>query len=133
MKTDVTSYIESVDNASRRDDCKALLKIFAEESGYQPVLHDRMIGFGMYHYRYDSGREGDFIVTGFAPRAQNITVYILAGFEEFQNELDKLGKHKTAKSCLYIKRLSDIDEKVLRRIIKKSVQIMQKRYPCRPA
>lgn len=104
-----------------------------EESGYKPVLNGQIIGFGMYHYRYDSGREGDWIVTGFAPRSQHISIYIVPGFSEYKKDLALLGKHKISKSCLYIKRLADIDEKVLRSIVKDSVDVMKKTYQCRDA
>lgn len=133
MHAEINNYLDSLKNEARREDSERLLKIFAEESGYKAKLHGSMIGFGMYHYKYDSGREGDFFVTGFAPRAQHLALYIMPGFAQFQKELDQLGKHKTARSCLYIKRLSDVDEKVLRRIISKSVKIMNKTYPCRAA
>jgi hypothetical protein len=87
-----------------------------------------MVGYGTYHYKYDSGREGDFMVTGFSPRKQALTVYIMPGFSGFAALLDKLGKYKTGKSCLYIKRLSDVDEKVLERLISESVRQMRKQY-----
>ncbi len=104
-----------------------------EESGYKAVLHGKIVGFGIYHYKYDSGREGDAIVVGFSPRSQNITIYIMPGFSDYEKELKQLGKHKTSKSCLYVNKLADIDEKVLRTVIKHSVQVMKKRYECRDA
>ena len=104
-----------------------------EESAYKATLHGSIIGFGRYHYKYESGREGDSSVVAFSPRAQNITLYIMPGFSDYRKELEKLGKAKTAKSCLYINKLADIDEKVLRKIIKHSVKNMQKRYECKNA
>ncbi|MDH3417478.1 MAG: DUF1801 domain-containing protein, partial [Gammaproteobacteria bacterium] len=78
--------------------------------------------------KYESGREGDFMVTGFSPRKQALTLYIIPGFRHFETLMSKLGKHKTGKSCLYIKRLSDVDEQVLKRLIVRSVTYMRKHY-----
>ena len=131
MNQDIKRYIEQLDNEQQRQDCLALIKLMEEESGYSAALHGTMIGFGMYHYKYASGREGDWIVTGFAPRKRNMTVYIMPGFADYEKELAKIGKHKTAVSCLYFKQLSDLDEKVLRKMVRHSVKTMQKTYPCR--
>ena len=87
-----------------------------------------IIGFGSYHYKYDSGREGDAFLTGFSPRAQNMTVYIMPGFSKYEATLKKLGKHKLGKSCLYIKKLEDVDLDILTDIIKDSVEVMNARY-----
>lgn len=87
-----------------------------------------IVGYGSYHYKYASGREGDFMVTGFSPRKQALTVYIMPGFSSFKKLMEKLGKYRTGKSCLYIKHLSDIDEKVLEKLIDESVRHMRKRY-----
>ena len=133
MKKDLRDFLNNIEKESKRDDSKALVKIMAQESGYKARLHGKIIGFGQYHYKYDSGREGDAIVTGFSPRAQNITIYIMPGFSDYQKELESLGKHKSSKSCLYINKLSDINEKSLRKIIKHSVQVMKKRYECQDA
>jgi len=133
MKKAVKEFISKVENETRKSDATRLVKIMEEESGYKATLHDNIIGFGSYHYKYDSGREGDSIVTGFSPRKQNLTVYVMPGFSTFQKELETLGKHKSSKVCLYINKLSDIDEKVFRKIIKNSVQIMQKKYKCKNA
>ncbi|GJM12958.1 MAG: hypothetical protein DHS20C12_13610 [Pseudohongiella sp.] len=130
MKRDVEAFLKSIEKETKRDDCLALVELMEKTSGYEATLHGKIVGFGSYHYKYASGREGDAIVTGFSPRSQNITLYIMPGFSDFQDELDSLGKHKTAKSCLYVNKLADIDENVLRKIVKRSVQIMQKRYDC---
>ena len=87
-----------------------------------------IVGFGSYHYKYDSGRKGDFLITGLSPRKQALTVYIMPGFARFESLMKRLGKYKTGKSCLYIKRLSDVDEKTLKRLIVDSVKYMQKKY-----
>lgn len=88
-----------------------------------------MIGFGEYHYRYDSGREGDYMITGLSPRKQALTIYIMPGFEPFRALLKQLGKFKTGRSCLYVKRLSDIDEATLQQLIEQSVKWMREKYP----
>ena len=87
-----------------------------------------IVGYGTYQYKYASGREGEFMITGFSPRKQALTVYILPGFENFEALMNKLGKYKTGRSCLYIKRLSDVDEEVLERLISESVEYMRKHY-----
>jgi len=87
-----------------------------------------IVGYGQYHYKYESGREGDFMVTGFSPRKQALTLYVIPGFKHFGSLMTKLGKYRTGKSCLYIKRLSDVDEKVLKRLIVASVKYMRNNY-----
>jgi hypothetical protein len=94
-------------------------------TGEEPKMWgSSIVGFGSYHYKYASGREGDWPITGFSPRKGDLTLYITGGLDSFSDLLPKLGKHKTAKSCLYIKKLSDIDVGVLRKIISKSVKLM---------
>ncbi len=87
-----------------------------------------IVGYGKYHYKYDSGREGDSLITGFSPRKQALTVYIMPGFSEYGDLLTKLGKCKTSRSCLYINKLEDVDLKVLEKLIRKSVAYMKKKY-----
>lgn len=130
MKADLKHYLTAIENKAKRDDSLALVKIMEEESGFKAALCGRIVGFGLYHYVYDSGREGDAIVTGFLPGSQHFSLYIMPGFSDFTKELEKLGKHKTAKCCLYIRKLADVDEKVLRKIIKRSVIAMKKRHEC---
>ncbi len=121
----VQAFLQTVDE-KRRADCEALLALMEEETGEPPVLWgDSMIGFGSYHYRYASGREGDWFLVGFAPRKQNLTLYIMAGFEQYEALMARLGKHTTGKSCLYIKRLADIDQAVLRELVSQSVAHMR--------
>jgi len=131
VKRDVKVFLQQLENDQQREDSLALIGLMEEESGYQAALHGTMIGFGMYHYKYASGREGDWFVTGFAPRKRNMTVYIMPGFSDYEKELAKIGKHKTAKSCLYFNKLADLDEKMLRKMVRHSVKTMQKKYPCR--
>ncbi len=133
MKRDVREFLAGIAKETKRKDCQSLVKLMEQASGYKATLHGSIVGFGSYHYKYDSGREGDAIVTGFSPRAQNITVYIMPGFSDYQEELAVLGKHKHSKSCLYINKLADIDLDVLSKIVKHSVGVMQSRYPCRKA
>lgn len=125
-KKKVEEFLSAIDNESRRSDCLKLIKIMKEISGENPVLWgDSLIGFGKYHYKYASGREGDWFLTGFAPRKNNISLYLTYDLSRFEQLLKKLGKHKTGKGCLYIKKLEDIDQKVLRQIIKETVEYMK--------
>ena len=121
----VTDFINGVDE-KRRDDCFALLDLMEEVTGAPATMWgSAIVGFGNYHYTYASGREGDWPVVGFSPRKQNLTLYIMAGFDRYEELLAKLGKHSTGKSCLYIKRLSDVDRDVLRELVQASVAHMQ--------
>lgn len=131
MKKELKNFISGIGNDRRRQDSEVLLQLMEEESGYKAYLKGTMVGFGEYHYKYDSGREGDIFVTGFSPRKQNLAVYIMPGFSQYGDLLDKIGKHKTGKCCLYINKLADVDLKVLRRLVKKSVKDMQKKYACK--
>lgn len=126
----VTMFIKSVEPEEKRKDCLTLLKIFKDATGEQPKLWGpSIVGFGQYHYESQrSAQKGDWMLTGFSPRKQNLTLYIMPGFKEYGDLLVKLGKYKTSVSCLYIKRLSDIDTKVLATIIKRSVAHMKKLY-----
>jgi len=99
-------------------------------SGYEAKMWgSSIIGFGEYHYKYESGREGDMCRIGFSPRTQNLTLYMIPGYSEYADELSRLGKHKIGKSCLYIKRLSDVDESVLEEMIIKDLKAMDEKYP----
>ncbi len=124
------SFLNTVNPSQKQSDCFTLLKSMEEISGLKPKMWGAsIIGFGDYHYKYKTGREGDFFRIGFSPRVQNLTVYIMPGFQKFENELSRLGKHKVGKSCLYIKRLSDIDEAVLGEMLVKGLEIMEEMYP----
>jgi len=128
MKADIEKFIAKIDNETRKQDALALLELMEKASGYSAYLSGSIIGFGEYHYQYDSGREGDSCVVGFSPRKSSISIYIMPGFDDYEKELALLGKHKTSVSCLYVNKLADIDTKVLIKIIKHSVKVMQKRY-----
>ena len=130
-EADVDAFIASVDDDSKRDDCRKLLALMRKITRKKPTMWgETIVGFGSYHYQYASGREGDWFVSGFSPRKRDLTVYIMPGFSNYTEQLAALGKHKTGKSCLYIKRLADIDLKVLEQIIRLSVSEMKTRYQC---
>ena len=125
----VRDFIESVEDEARREDCKTVLTLMSEASGEEPIMWGpSIVGFGTYHYKYASGREGDWMKTGFSPRKQNLTLYIMDGFGKYDELLSALGPHKTGKSCLYIKKLSDIDLKVLKKLVKASITHFDKKY-----
>ncbi len=114
----VSDFLSEVTPLEKQQDCFKILEILQEETKEAPKLWGgNMIGFGTYHYKYESGREGDWFVTGFAPRAQNITIYLLCGLDTQSELMQKLGKYKIGKSCLYIKNLDDIDITVLRKMV----------------
>lgn len=126
----VDDYMAAISPEQKQADCRKILDMMGEVSGWEPKMWGpSIVGFGDYHYKYDSGREGDFMRIGFASRAQNITVYIMPGYQDFDDELSRLGKHKMGKSCLYIKRLSDVDENVLKEMVEKGLKIMAEKYP----
>ena len=128
-KAGVTKFINSIDDRQMRADARKVAAMMRRATGKRAKMWGTsMVGYGTYHYRYASGREGDFMITGFSPRKQALTVYIMSGFSPFDKLLAKLGKYKTGKSCLYIKRLSDVDENVLERLIDGSVEHMRKKY-----
>ena len=125
----VIAFLNTVDDKQKREDSLALLDIMKEASGEEPKMWGpSIIGFGKYHYKYESGREGNWFLTGFSPRKQNMSVYIMPGFERFHTLTSHLGKHTTGKSCLYFKRLSDINRDILSQLIKESVDYMKKKY-----
>jgi len=122
----VADFIESVEDAQKREDSKAIVAMMQEITGMPPKMWGpSIIGFDQYHYKYASGHEGDFAIVGFSPRKQNISLYIIMGFDKHDALLSKLGKFKIAKSCLYIKKLADVDQQVLRELITETVKIMR--------
>ena len=129
-RASVDAYIDAVEDAQKRADCRAVAAMMAEVTGAPAQMWGpSIVGFGSYHYRYASGREGDFMETGFAARKRAITLYIMAGFSEYGDLLAKLGKHDTGKSCLYVKRLADVDQAVLREMVERSVAWIRARHP----
>lgn len=126
---DVKAYLDSVPHEGRREDADLLLNMMTRITGEPAVLWGpSIIGFGRYHYVYDSGREGDHFLTGFAPRKANMVVYIMPGFEPYDSLLSKLGSYKTGRSCLYLGRLRNVDVHVLEDIVAQSVALMKERY-----
>ncbi|KGI76718.1 DUF1801 domain-containing protein [Oleiagrimonas soli] len=114
----VDDYIDSIPDARRREECRTLLEIFGRLTGHAPMMWGPgMIGFGAFHYRYPSGREGDFFATGFAPRKDALSIYLMAGFDGQEALLERLGPHRTGKSCLYIRRLDRVDRPALEALI----------------
>jgi hypothetical protein len=119
----VTDFLAQVADEKRRQDCQAVLDLMQAVTGAEPKMWGAsIVGFGHYHYCYESGREGDWFLAGFSPRKKDLTLYIMAGFETFGDLMSRLGKYSTGKSCLYIKRLEDIDLEVLRELVKRSVE-----------
>jgi len=115
---EVDNFLKQVEPAQKQQDCLQILAMMKKATGSEPKMWgDSMIGFGQYHYKYASGREGDWFLTGFSPRKQNISLYIMAGFKQYGELMSKLGKYKTGKSCLYINKLADVDVEVLENLI----------------
>ena len=126
----VEAFLAGVENETRRRDSQVLLDLFGEITQERPRMWGTsLIGYGQYHYRYDSGREGDFFRLGFSPRKNAMTVYIMPGFDQYESLLNRLGKHKTGKSCLYINKLADVDLDVLRHLAEASFEHMARQYP----
>jgi hypothetical protein len=119
----VEDFLNKIPDPERRDDCLAVAKIMEEITGEKPKMWGpNIVGFGSYHYKYESGREGDWFVTGFSPRKKDITLYLMIGFDKHGELMEKLGKHSVGKSCLYVKRLSDVHVPTLKKLIKASVK-----------
>ncbi len=127
---DVMAYLESVANKRRREDSLVVLKMMEEVTGEPAEMWGTsIVGFGSYHYKYESGREGDFMLAGFAPRKQALTLYIMGGHDRHEELYAKLGKHRTGSSCLCINKLDDVDLDVLREIVSESVAHMRRTHP----
>ena len=119
----VKDFLNKISDEERRADCFQVVKIMEEITGEKPKMWGpSIIGFGTYHYKYASGREGDWLLTGFSPRKKDLTLYIMMGFEKHGELMEKLGRHSVSKSCLYIKRLSDIHVPTLKKLIKESLK-----------
>ena len=129
-KVSVTAFLNSVDGDERRADCKALVKMIKKVTGEDPRMWGpSIVGFGKYHYKYASGHEGDMCIAGFSPRSAALTLYLMPGFEASRKTMQRLGKYKSGKSCLYIKKLSDVDTAVLEELVADSVRQVRKMYP----
>lgn len=125
----VTAFLNSIDDPRKKKDARKVASMMRRATGHRAKMWGpSIVGYGRYHYKYDSGREGDFMLTGFSPRKQAMTIYIIPGFTPFQALMNKLGKYKSSRSCLYIRKLEDVDEAVLEKLINQSVKLMRKRY-----
>ena len=126
---DVNAFLDAVENPRRRADARQLLDLMQTVTGEPPKMWGpSIVGFGKYHYRYASGREGDSLVVGFSPRKQNLVIYIMPGFSDYGELLGKLGKFRTGRSCLYVNKLDDVDLQLLEQLVRESVEEMNRRY-----
>ena len=125
----VTAFLNAVDDKQKRADAKKVSAMMRAATGSRARMWGTsIVGFGSYHYKYASGREGDWMLVGFSPRKKDLTLYIMPGFKAFDSLMARLGKYKTGKSCLYINKLADVDEKVLEKLIAGSVKYMRQKY-----
>lgn len=123
----VSAFLDAIADEQRRRDCYTVLEIMQQVTGNKPVMWgDSIVGFGTYLQKYSNGKELDWPLVGFSPRKQNLTIYIMSGFDNYDALLQKLGKHTTGKACLYVKRLSDVDLDVLRELVVQSVEYLRK-------
>ncbi|TAG99874.1 MAG: DUF1801 domain-containing protein [Sphingobacteriales bacterium] len=128
--TSVAGFLNAIEDAQVKADCKALVKLMKEVSGFEPAMWGgSIVGFGKYHYKYESGHEGDSCLTGFSPRKGNISIYTNIYLEDNSPLMKKLGKFKNGKSCIYIKKMADIDPSILAKIIDKGIKGLQLKYP----
>ena len=123
----VAKFLKGIEDEQKRKDCRELVDMMQAATGAKPAMWgDSIVGFGNYEYKYESGREGQWFLAGFSPRKQNLTLYIMLGFDEFPALMDKLGKYKTGKCCLYLKSLDDIHRPTLKKLIERSVTTMRR-------
>ncbi len=125
----VKVFINKLDDPVRREECLKVLRMMQKATGHKAVMWGTsIVGFGTYHYKYESGREGDFMLVGFSPRKSNLTLYIITGFSRYAALMEKLGKFKTGKSCLYLKKLDDVDFEVLTELVTRSSERIAAKY-----
>jgi hypothetical protein len=125
----VADFLNAVEPAFKREDAFVVLRLMEKITGERAVMWGlSIVGFGKYHYRYESGREGDMCIAGFSPRKSALVIYLLRGFDEEKDLLEKLGKYKTSTGCLYVNKLSDIDINVLEKMIRLSIENVKKKY-----
>ena len=130
----VEAFLDGIPDERKRRDSRTILQLMKRATGLEPEMWgDSIVGFGSYHYRYASGREGDWFVTGFSPRKQNLAIYVMPGFDRLQDLLGRPGKHKTSVSCLYINNPTDVDMDVLEELIGRSLEVMDEPYGWRRA
>lgn len=127
-KDSVLDFLAKVTDSKRREDCKVIVDLMARATKAEPEMWgSSIVGFGRYRYKYESGREMEWMLIGFSPRKSDLTLYIMGGSESFPDLMKRLGKYKTGKSCLYIRKLDDVDLKVLTKLVEKSVEKMAKK------
>ncbi|SMX45503.1 DUF1801 domain-containing protein [Octadecabacter ascidiaceicola] len=130
---DVRAFLDAVEHPVRRADALVLDALFRKITGWQPKMWGpTIVGYGSYHYKYDSGREGDCNATGFSPRKASQSIYIMPGYQEYDEILSRLGKYKIGKACLYVNKLADIDIDVLEELIRAGLRDLSKIYPVSP-
>ena len=128
-KVSPAEFVAAVEHPVRRSDAEQLLEFFSRTTGMTAKMWGpSLIGYGQYHYKYESGREGDMLITGFSPRKANLVFYIMPGYQDLSEMLGRLGKHKTGKSCLYVNKLADIDMDVLEEIVRFGVNYIRQNY-----
>ena len=126
---DVNAFLDAVENPRRRSDARQLLALMRKVTGAPPKMWGpSIVGFGKYHYRYASGREGESLRVGFSPRKQNLVIYIMPGFSDYSEILEQLGKFRTGRSCLYVNKLDDVDLVLLEQLVRESFREMKRRY-----
>lgn len=129
----VEEFLTAVTPERRAGQARTLDRLFRAVTGYSPVMWGpSIIGYGRYHYVYDSGREGDFLATGFSPRKANLSIYIMPGYQDYSSILGRLGKHRTGRSCLYVNQLEDIDLTVLGELIRTGLSDLNRRWQVQP-
>ncbi|MEP2531885.1 DUF1801 domain-containing protein [Shimia sp.] len=130
---DPVDFLAKAEPARRREDGLVLLELFGRVTGFPAVMWgDSIVGFGRYHYRYKTGREGDFLATGFSPRKAQMSIYIMPGYQDYETILQRLGKHKLGRSCLYVNKLDDIDLSVLEELIETGMRDLHALWPVHP-
>ncbi|MGB7317032.1 MAG: DUF1801 domain-containing protein [Planktotalea sp.] len=130
---DPRDFIEAQEHPVRRSDALVLLDLFSKITGFKAKMWGpSIIGFGRYHYTYDSGRSGDFLATGFSPRKSNLSIYVMPGYQDYSAIMARLGKHKLGKSCLYVNKLADIDLDVLEELIRAGLTDLAAIWPVHP-
>ncbi len=125
----VESFLKDLPDKKVATDCRRIIDIMQRVTGIEPRMWGNIIGFGKYHYRYESGHEGFSCLTGLSPRKQNISLYVMLGLLDDPGLLNNLGKHKAGKGCLYIKSLDEVNVEVLEKIIRRNVELLKKKYP----
>lgn len=126
-KASVEGFLAKIRDEERRQDCETLAKLMKKATGAQPVMWGSIVGFGEFHYVYESGREGDWFQMGFANRRPELVLYVMDGLEPYEAQLAKLGRHRTGKCCLYLRRLADVDRRTLEGILMTSARRIRKR------